>query len=193
MKVKKILSIVLCLGLVLSCGLFSITSKAQTLKEDNNPEFKECILDGVDPGGVYYKPDAKFVQDQSAGSYSINTNANVLWWNEDGAALLCKKYALDYGDLSTLTVEATVKSLESTGSASAIHESASAGIIIRNSEQFTVCVSSRKARLYLDSLPHCVRKSLRGNNSANRIACLSDKTKNGKIGKRYCMLCPKRQ
>lgn len=134
MKFKKILSASLCLALVLSCGLFSVTSKAQTLKEDNNPKFNEYLLDGVEPGGVYYKPEAEFVQDQSAGHYSIDTNANVLWWYEDGAALLCKKYALDYGDLSTLTVEATVKNLESTGSASAIFESASAGIIIRNSE-----------------------------------------------------------
>lgn len=130
---KRIFPFILVLTISL-CSVFTIQSSAQTLKEDINPTFKELILDGVSPEGTYYEPEAEFYQDPQAGEYSINTNADVLWWQEDGAALLYNKYSMDYGDLSTLTVETTVTSLESTGSASAIHESASAGVIIRQNE-----------------------------------------------------------
>ena len=130
---KRIFPFILVLTISL-CSVFTIQSSAQTLKEDINPTFKELILDGVSPGTTYYEPEAEFYQDPQAGEYSINTNADVLWWQEDGAALLYNKYSMDYGDLSTLTVETTVTSLESTGSASAIHESASAGVIIRQNE-----------------------------------------------------------
>lgn len=146
MLLRIVLSIVLVTAIALGVALI-IQPKVSAAKfSSNNPKFIFTNIDGnlddsgkFTPNGTGYQYGDGTGVITEEGKYRIISDAYTVWWRSDDVTFGYEKYALGTTNDDTLTIETeiTAREVYSDDKSLALHDTASGGLMMRDSLEAT--------------------------------------------------------